>query len=108
MACDIKLQLIENIKVVFRIQLDESVDCAKLSQLMVFVHYIYNQTIEEDFLFCHPLKTTTKASNVQKLLEKFLQKEIWLRLNLEVFALMRHLLCLGCSLVFDSHQTEKL
>ena len=56
MACDIKSQLIENIKAlpVFGIQLDESVDCANLSQLMVFVHYIRNQTIEEDFLFCRP------------------------------------------------------
>ena len=66
MACDIKSQLIKNIKAspVFEIQLNELVDCANLSQLMVFVRYICNQTIEEDFLFYRPLQTTTKASDV--------------------------------------------
>ena len=53
MANDIKSQLIANIKAlpVFEIQLDESVDIANLSQLMVFVRYIHSQVIEEDFLF---------------------------------------------------------
>ena len=89
MACDIKSQLIENIKAlpVFGIQLDKSLDCANLSQLIVFVHYICKQTIEEDFLFCRPLQTMTKASDVLKLVEDFfLQKNIWVGLNLEVFA----------------------
>ena len=77
MACDIKSQLIENNKAspVFGIQLDESVDCANLSQLMVFVRYIRNKTIEEDFLFCRPLETTTKASDVLKLVEDFFTEE---------------------------------
>ena len=77
MACDIKSQLIENIKAspVFGIQLNESVDCANLSQLMVFVCYIRNKTIEEDFLFCRPLETTTKASDVLKLVEDFFTEE---------------------------------
>ena len=53
MACDIKSQLMENIKAspVFAIQLDESLDSANFSQLMVFVRYIHNKTIREDFLF---------------------------------------------------------
>ena len=38
---------------------------------MVFVRYIRNKTIEEDFLFCRPLETTTKASDVLKLVEDF-------------------------------------
>ena len=77
MACDIKSQLIENIKAspVFGIQLDESVDCANLSQLMVFVRYIRNKIIGEDFLFCRPLETTTKASNVLRLVEDFFTEE---------------------------------
>ena len=77
MACDIKSQLIENIKAspVFGIQLDESVDCANLSQLMVFVRYIRNKTIEEDFLFCRPLETTTNASDVLKLVEDFYRRK---------------------------------
>ena len=73
MACDIKSQFIENIKAlsVFGIQLDKSVDCANLSQLMVFVRYIRNQTIEKDSVFRRPLQTTTKASDVLKLVEDF-------------------------------------
>jgi len=55
MAYDIKSQLIENIKAspVFGILLDESVDSANVSQLMVFVRYIHYKSIEEDFLAAH-------------------------------------------------------
>jgi len=38
---------------------------------VVFVRYIHNKTIEEDFLFCRPLETTTKACDVLKLVEDF-------------------------------------
>ena len=77
LACDIKSELIANLKAspVFAIQLDESVDVANLSQLMVFVRYVHNQAIEEDFLFCRPLETTTKASDVFKLVEEFFETE---------------------------------
>ena len=53
MACNIKSQLIKNIRAspVFGIQPDESVDSANMSELMVFVRYINNKTIEEDFFF---------------------------------------------------------
>ena len=42
---------------------------------MVFVRYIRNKTIEKDFLFCRPLETTTKASDVLKLVEDFFTEE---------------------------------
>ena len=77
MASDIKSQLIAKIKAppVFGIQLDESVDVANLSQLMVFVRHIHIQVIEEDLLFCRPLETTTKATDVLKLIEDFFEEE---------------------------------
>ena len=77
MAWDIKSKFIENIKAlpVFGIQLDESVNYANLSQLIVLVCYICNQTIEEDFLFCCPLQTIAKASDVLKLVEDFFTEE---------------------------------
>ena len=77
MACDIKFQLIENIKAspVFEIQLDELVGSANMSELMIFVRYIHNHTIEEDFLFCHTLETTTKASDVLKFVEDFYSRK---------------------------------
>ena len=66
MASDIKSQLTAMIKPspVFGIQLDESVDIASLSQLMMFVRYIHSQVIEEGLLFCCSLETTTKAVDV--------------------------------------------
>ena len=74
---DIKYQLIAKIKAspVFGIQLDESVDIANLSQLMVAVWYIHSQVIEELLLFCRPLETTTKAADVLKLIEDFFEEE---------------------------------
>ena len=109
MACNIKSKLIANLKAspVFAIQLDESV--ANLSQLMVFVRYVHNQAIEEDFLFCQPLETTAKASDVFKLVEEFFETEKldwdklggvctdgaknWIGINSVVCVLMGHLLC---------------
>ena len=77
MASDIKSQLIAKIKAlpVFEIQLDESVNIANLSQLMVFVRYIHSQVIEEDLLFCRPLETTNKAADELKLIEDFFEEE---------------------------------
>ena len=102
MTCDIKSELNENIKAspVFGIQLDDSVDSANMSESMVFVRYIHNKTIEEDFLFCHSLKTTTKAGDVLKLMEDFFTAEKLDWNKLEAFAQMGRLLCLGCDLAF--------
>ena len=53
MSCNIKSQLLAKVKAspVFAIQLDESVDVENLSQLLVFVRYVHDQSIEEDLLF---------------------------------------------------------
>ena len=42
-----------------------------MSQLMVFVHYIVNKYIKEEFLFCEPITTTTKAVDVFDILISF-------------------------------------
>ncbi|XP_019202536.1 protein ZBED8-like [Oreochromis niloticus] len=55
----------------FSLQLDESTDVANLSQLTVFVRYVKDDMIKEDFLFCKPLTTTTKAADVKKLVDDF-------------------------------------
>ena len=63
MSQDIKLQVTEKIRLspFFAVQLDESTDVAQLPQLLVYARYISENWVEEDFLFCSPLKTTTKA-----------------------------------------------
>ena len=55
----------------FNLQLDETTDVSSLSQLAVFVRYVKDDMIKEDFLFCRPLKTTTKAADVKKLVDDF-------------------------------------
>ncbi|KAF2345157.1 protein of unknown function DUF4371 [Trinorchestia longiramus] len=55
----------------FSLQLDESTDISSLSQLSVFVRYVKNDMKKEDFLFCRPLPTTTKAAEMKKLVDDF-------------------------------------
>jgi hypothetical protein len=55
----------------FSLQLDETTDVSNLSQLVVFVRYMKDDVIKEDFLFCKPLTTTTKAVDVKKLVDDF-------------------------------------
>ncbi|XP_075719811.1 protein FAM200C-like [Rhinoderma darwinii] len=55
----------------FSFQLDETTDVSNLSQLAVFVRYVKDDVIKEDFLFCKPLTTTTKAADVKKLVDDF-------------------------------------
>ena len=66
MSNNIKLQLISKFKAspMFAIQLGESTDMANLSQLIVFARFMNDPVFEEEFLFCKPLETKTKAENV--------------------------------------------
>ena len=55
MSEDIKLQVITNItnSPYFSLQLDESTDISHTSQLLVYVRYIRDNKVEEEFLFCN-------------------------------------------------------
>lgn len=53
------------------IQLDESTDVSFCSQLMAFVRYVNEKVVVEGFLFCKPLKTTAKATDVFSLVKEF-------------------------------------
>ena len=55
----------------FSLQLDETIDDTSLSQLAVFVRYVKEDVIKEDFLFCQPLTTSTKATDVKKVVDNF-------------------------------------
>ena len=59
---------------VFALQLDESTDISNLSQLLVYVRYVANERINEEFLFCETLKTTLKAVDVFQMLIDFFDK----------------------------------
>ncbi|KAF2345244.1 hypothetical protein FHG87_024000 [Trinorchestia longiramus] len=55
----------------FSLQLDETIDVFNLSQLAVFVRYVKDDVIKEDFLFYKPFTTTTKVADVKKLVHNF-------------------------------------
>ena len=59
---------------VFALQLDESTDISNLSQLLVYIRYVADERINEKFLFCQPLETTSKAVNVFQMLIDFFHK----------------------------------
>ena len=75
MAESIKNQVVQKVRgsQFFSIQLDESTDVANLSQLLVFVRYTTEKGIAEEFLFCKPLQTTTKAQDVMDLINDFFE-----------------------------------
>lgn len=58
----------------FSLQLDETTDVSNSSQLIVFVCYIKIDDIKEEFLFCRPHTTTTKAADVNKLVDDFFKR----------------------------------
>jgi len=70
---DIESQLLSKIResVLFSIQLDESTDIESLSQLMCFVRYVDENSIQTDLLFCKPLSTTANATDVIKIIDEY-------------------------------------
>jgi zinc finger BED domain-containing protein 5/7/8/9 len=55
----------------FAMQLDESTDVANLAELLVYVRYVYNTTIEESMLFCKPLETTTTGLDIFNMVDSY-------------------------------------
>ena len=55
-------------------QLNESTDIFNLSELLVYVRYVAGERINEEFLFCQPLVTTSKAVDVFQMLIDFFDK----------------------------------
>ena len=55
----------------FSLQFDTTTKVSNLSQLAVFVRYGKEDVKKEDFLFCQPLITTTKAAEVKKFVDNF-------------------------------------
>lgn len=73
MASNVKEQLLVRVKDsdFFAIQLDESTDVTNYAQLIVYVRYIFQNKLEEDYLFCEALPTRTTAEEIFKKLNDF-------------------------------------
>ena len=63
----------------FSLQFDETTNVSNLSQLAVFVHYGKEDVKKEDFLFCQPLITITKAAEIRKFVDNFFRDNNLLR-----------------------------
>ena len=76
MSDDIKSKVLSKIdsSPVFALQLDETTDVSNLSQLLDYVRYVADERINEQFLFCQPLETTSKAVDVFQMLINFFDK----------------------------------
>uniref|UniRef100_A0A9J8C488 Uncharacterized protein n=1 Tax=Cyprinus carpio carpio TaxID=630221 RepID=A0A9J8C488_CYPCA len=72
-STDIFNQLISRIKnsEFFSLQIDESTDVANLANLLVYVRYLFENTVHEDFLFCRPLVTHSTGEDIFNLMDSF-------------------------------------
>ena len=77
MSKDIKQQM----KIIFKdenmmlaLQLDESTDISGLSQLLVFIRFIHNEKIIEQFLCCQEMLMKTTGEDIFKILDGFMKE----------------------------------
>ena len=63
MSLNVKEQLVSSIKQGGQhgLQIDESTDVSYDAQLLVYVRYLEENTLEEEFLFCRALETILKS-----------------------------------------------
>ncbi|KAF2365349.1 hypothetical protein FHG87_003896 [Trinorchestia longiramus] len=52
-------------------RLDETTNCAQCSHMLVFVRYVHNSSIKEEFLFYQPLITPTRAQDIITVIKNF-------------------------------------
>src|SRR5215469_84174 len=77
MSIDIKKQVISGIKNSgqFSLQMDETTDISDEAQLMAYIRYAGLEEMEEEFLFCHPLTTTTTGADIFNFTDSFFREE---------------------------------
>ena len=57
----------------FAIQMDKTTDVANLAELCVYVRYVHNKHLEDEFLFCEILITKTTARKMFDKVDSFLR-----------------------------------
>ena len=58
----------------FVLQLDESTDVRGLAQLLVFIRFIHNNRIIEQFLCCQKVPLKTRGEDILKIVDSFLKE----------------------------------
>lgn len=69
--CNLKSEILKHN--LFALQVDESTDISGKAQLLVFVRFIDDEAIVEDFLCCKELPGTTKGQDVFDVLNSYLE-----------------------------------
>ncbi len=66
MSEDILATLVSRVKKseFYSLQVEESTDVANLANLLLYVRYLFEGTVHEDFLFCRPLATRTTGEEI--------------------------------------------
>ena len=78
MSEDIKQQMkiiFKDKNVMFALQLDESTDISGLSQLLVFIHFIHNEKIIEQFLCCQEMLMRATGEDIFKIVDRFFERK---------------------------------
>ncbi|KAK4876614.1 hypothetical protein RN001_009120 [Aquatica leii] len=58
----------------FALQVDESTDIKNMAQLLVFIRFDYQSEVKEEFLFCKPLVSNTKAEDIFNVINEYIMK----------------------------------
>ncbi|XP_042213300.1 protein FAM200A-like [Homarus americanus] len=95
MSAYIKEQVVTAIKESgkFSLQLDESTDVSDDAQLLVYARYQGKSDMEENFLFCKRLETTTTGEDLFKLVDNFIKEENLSGISVSVCAQTEHRQC---------------
>ena len=56
--------------------MDESTDVSNCAQLIVFVRYVHNEELKDEFLCCLDLQSTTRGEDVYNSIDAFLRPMI--------------------------------
>ena len=57
----------------YSLQVDEPTDIENLAYLLVYVRYLFEGTVQGDFLFCLPLATQTTGVEIFNLIDNFMR-----------------------------------
>jgi hypothetical protein len=59
----------------FAIQIDEATGCSGVAHLIAYVRYVENKTLNEDILFCKPIKSREAALEIFKIVDDFIKEK---------------------------------
>jgi hypothetical protein len=59
----------------FSIQIDELIDCSAIGHFIAYMRYAEGTTINEDMLFCKPIRRRATAQELFKIVDDFMKEK---------------------------------